>query len=163
MLWYHELFICPLVLSSIYSTLLQCWDLIQIERQYRVLESRPRMCPEAMLDVACFKLHDGAAGHPWSDAGTGRWSPLWTVHTSFWKLQSDVVSTRQWPCCVTYTQHSVGSWASRLRLRVKELTSLSGRSSPLYLKSFSCASMHSAALPAWPTARPPARLVCVSF
>lgn len=88
---------------------------------------------------------------------TGRWSPLWTVHTSFWKLQSDVVSTRQWPCCVTYTQHSVGSWASRLRLRVKELTSLSGRSSPLYLKSFLCASMHSAALPAWPTARPPAR------
>lgn len=85
---------------------------------------------------------------------------LWTVHTSAWTLQPDVVSTRQWPCWVTHTQYSVGSWASRLRLCVKELTSLSGRSDSLHLKSFPCASFRSTALPAWPTARPPTCLVC---
>lgn len=46
----------------------------------------------------------------------------------------DVASTRQPPRCVTYTLHSVGSWASRLRLCVKELTSLPGRSASLHLK-----------------------------
>ncbi len=85
---------------------------------------------------------------------------LRTVHASVWTLQPDVVSTMQWPCWVTYTQHSVGSWVSRLRLRVKELTSLSGRSASPHLKSFSCASMRSTALPARPTARPPTCLVC---
>lgn len=50
---------------------------------------------------------------------------LWTVHTSVWMLQSDVVSIRQQPCCVTYTQHSVGSSTSRQRLCVKQLPSLS--------------------------------------
>lgn len=87
--------------------------------------------------------------------------PLWTVHTSVWTLQSDAVSTRQWPCCGMYTQHSVGSCALRLRLCVKELISLSGRSASLHLKSFSYVSMRSVALPAWLTARLPTCLVCL--